>query len=202
MNSPVSASSYLARAQALRKTTDKASLIYATLELRCGIEARLQEHASVAHGVSRRKAEEWEIKNLARTLEQAFALGDSLLWVFLTLEDGRSCQFMYAPVSTRLQDIGKRCGDYLHAIRPERVERESFWVELREMVKEGCGLLELACASEILRPTVETGLHFSLKPEDPRVAIVQDYLAGAQAKLTTATLTPTSRMTYYPADEA
>ena len=125
-----------------------------------------------------------------------------MLLVFLTLEDGRACQFMYAPVSIRLQEIGKRCGDYLHAVRPERVERESFWIDLRAMVKEGCGLLELACESEILRPTVATGLHFALKPEDPRVAIVRDYLAGAPAKLTTATLTPTSRLTYYPANEA
>jgi hypothetical protein len=152
MNSAVSASSYLARAQALRRSGDKASLIYATLELRCGIEARLKEHASVAHGISKRQADEWEIKSLARTLEEAFALGDSMLLVFLTLEDGRVCQFMYAPVSTRLQEIGKRCGDYLHAVRPERVERESFWVELRASQSAGAANLAAMRAYTTVRP--------------------------------------------------
>lgn len=153
MSSPVAAVSYLARAQALCKSDEKASLIYAALELRCGVEARLQAHASVATGVSKRQANEWEIKKLARTLEQAFGLGDSMLLVLLTMEDGRACQFIYAPVSSRLQEIGKRCGDYLHALPPERVASPGFWAELRSMLTEGCGLLQLACCSEILRPT-------------------------------------------------
>src|ERR1700752_436165 len=102
MNNPVSAASYLARAHALRKSGEKASLIYAALELRCGVEARLRAHASVAPGVSKREAERWEVKNLARTLDRAFGLGDSMLLVFLTMEDGRTCQFIYAPVNSRL----------------------------------------------------------------------------------------------------
>ena len=202
MNSPVSAVSYLARAQALYKTDDKASWIYAALELRCGVEARLQAHAAVAHGVSKTQAEQWEIKKLGRTLDEAFGFGDSLLIVFVTMGDGRACQFMYAPVSARLQEIAKRCGDYLHAIRPERVEKAEFWAELRSMVEEGCHLLNLACSSEILRPTIETGLHFELPPEDPRLSIVQDILTGVPCKFSTAMLTPTSSFTFYPADGA
>jgi hypothetical protein len=202
MSSPVSTASYLARAQALRKADDKASLFYAALELRCGIEARLQEHATVAAGVSKREAEHWEIKSLGRTIEKAFGLGDSMLVVLLQMDDGRMGQFLYAPVSARLQEIGKRCGDYLHAIRPERVDVPAFWTELRSVLKEGCGLLELACASEVLRPTTHTGLHFTLAPEDPRVRIVQDYLAGLPGKLSTVKITPTGPITYYPANEA
>ena len=202
MSSPVSAVSYLSRAQALRKSGEKASLIYAALELRCGVEARLQAHASVAKGISKRQAEQWEIKKLARTLDQAFGLGDSMLLVFLSMEDGRACQFIYAPVSSRLQEIAKRCGDYLHALPPERVASREFWSELRSMLTEGCGLLELACSSEILRPTVEGGLHFELQPDDPRVSIVQAIQAGASGKFSIATLTPAGPLTYYPANEA
>ncbi len=118
VSNPVSASSYLARAKELLATKDKASLFYAALELRCGIEARMQEHLSVAHGITKAQAEQWEIKKLGRSIDTAFGLGDSMLIVFLNMVDGRSCQFIYVPVSNRLQEIGKRCGDYLHALPP------------------------------------------------------------------------------------
>lgn len=202
MTYSVAPSDYAARAQALRKAGDTPSLVYAALELRCGIEARLQQHAAVAVGVSKSQATQWEIKKLARTLDQAFGLGDSILLVFVNMNDGRSCQFMYAPVSSRLQEVGKRCGDYLHALRPDRTSTEGFWAELRKLITEGCGLLDLACSSEILRPTVETGLHFDLRPDDTRIEIVKDLIAGVPGKFTTATIFPTGPMTYYPADEA
>jgi hypothetical protein len=201
MSNPVSAASYLGRAQALRKLKDKASLIYAALELRCGIEARLQEHASLAPGISKAQADEWEIKKLSRTIDAAFGLGDSMLLVFVTMGDGRSCQFMYAPVSSRLQEIGKRCGDYLHALDPGRVVTGVFWTELGAMLKEGCGLLELACSSEILRPTLDKGLHFSMPPDDLRVGIVQDLVAGKPGKYSTVKLTPIGPLTYYEPEE-
>ena len=202
MDSPVSAVSYLARAQALRRTGDKASLIYAALELRCGVEARLKQHASVAAGVTKGQAEQWEIKKVARTLEQAFGLDDTILLVFINFEDGRSCQFTYAPVSVRLQEIAKRCGDYLHAVRPERASSPTFWKDLRSMITEGCGLLEMACSSEILLPTIESALHFRLLPDDRRIPMVQEVMAGAPVTLRTARITPVGPMTYYPEDEA
>jgi len=124
-----------------------------------------------------------------------------MLVVFVTMEDGRACQFFYAPVNSRLQEIAKRCGDYLHALSPERVASPEFWSELKSIITEGCGLLELACSSEILRPTIESGLHFELQPDDPRVAIVQELQAGARGKFSTATFTPAGPLTYYPANE-
>lgn len=201
MDTSVNAVSYLSRAKLLQQSGEKATLIYAALELRCGIEARLKEHTSVAIGVSKTQTQEWEIKKLARTLNQAFGLGDSMLIVFLAMEDGRNCQFMCAPVNSQLQEIGKRCGGYLHAIKPERVSSAEFWRELKAMVMEGCGLLELACFSEILRPTIDEGLHFQLLPGDQRVSIVQDLQAGKPGKFSTVKLTPAGPMTYYPASE-
>ena len=198
MSTSVAAASYLARAEALRKAADSASLIYSALELRCGIEARLQEHAAVAKGISKQQAGHWEIKKLGRTIDEAFGLGDSMLLVFINMEDGRQGQFMYAPVSSRLQGIGKRCGDYLHALQPERVAVASFWEELQALLSEGCSLLELACNSEVMRPTVADGLHFVLQPGDPRASLVQDLLSGAPGKMSTATLTPVGPITYYP----
>ncbi|WP_347249948.1 hypothetical protein [Zoogloea sp.] len=201
MNTPVSAASYLARSQELRKSGDKASLFYSALELRCGIEARLKEHVAVADGVSKRQINEWKIRNLGRTIEGSFGLGDSMLLVFLTMSDGRVCQFMYAPVTARLQEIGEKCGDYLHAIHPDRLAKSGFWDEFRSLVTEGCHLLELACSSEILKPTVHSGLHFCLPPDDQRMGIVQDLIGGAPGQFSTATITPTGPLTFYPSDD-
>lgn len=200
MDSPVSAVSYLARAKQLLTSAEKANLIYAALELRCGVEARLKEHASVAVGVSKAQLGQYEIRKLSKTVYEAFGLGDTFLLVFLQLVDGRVGQFTYAPVSSQLQDIAARLGDYLHAVPHERVVADGFWTELRSMLTEGCGLLELACSSELLRPTFEHGLHFCLPPGDPRIEIVRDYQAGVQGTFRTATIEPIGRMTYYPGD--
>lgn len=202
MESPVSAISYLARAKALCNSQDKAALIYAALELRCGVEARLEEHASVAIGVSNNQATQWEIRKLSKTIEAAFGLGDSFLIVYLRMEDGRACPIVYAPVSSRLQEIAMRCGDYLHAVPHDRVQDPNFWRDLRTMLEEGCNLLELACSSELLRPSIEHGLHFELPRADPRIAILQDFQDGAPGAFSTATITPAGPVTFYPPDEA
>lgn len=202
MNSPVSAISYLGRAKALCSADDKASLIYAALELRCGVEARLQEHASVAVGVSKRHATQYEIKKLGRTVDSSFGLGDSFLIIHLAMADGRACNFVYAPVSVRLQDIATRCGNYLHAMRPEQLTAPAFWDELRAMLDEGCALLELACSSEVLRPSFEQGLHFTLPPGDPRIAVISELQAGAQGSFSATKFTPSARLTFYPPDHS
>jgi hypothetical protein len=201
MDSPVSAISYLARAKELAKSQDKASLIYAALELRCGVEARLKEHVSVAVGVTKSQAARYEIRKLSKTIESAFGLGDSFLVVFLQMADGRYCQFNYFPVNSQLQDIAARLGAYLHAVSHDRAVAPNFWTDLKAMLVEGCGLLELACTSELLRPSFEHGLHFCLPPNDPRIELLVDHQNGAEGSFTTATITPVGRMTYYPGIE-
>jgi hypothetical protein len=153
-------------------------------------------------GVSKTQLGRYEICKLSKTVQEAFGLGDSFLLVFLQLVDGRVGQFTYAPVTAQLQDIAARLGDYLHVVPHEKAIAVGFWTELRSMLTEGCGLLELACSSEILRPTFEHGLHFCLPPGDPRVDIVMDYQRGVQGSFRTATIEPIGRATYYPVDEA
>lgn len=202
MDSPVSAISYLSRAKKLLRSGDKASLFYTALELRCGVEARLKEHAAVAVGVSKTQLGHYEIRKLSKTVYEAFGLGDTFLIVFLELVDGRAGQFMYAPVTTQLQAIAARLGDYLHAVPHETIVADGFWENLRSQLTEGCGLLELACSSEVLRPTFDQGLHFCLPPDDSRVTIITDYMNGTEGTFRTATITPVGPLTYYPGDEA
>ena len=151
----------------------------------------------MAVGVSKSQLGHYEIRKLSKTVHEAFGLGDSFLFVFLELVDGRVGQFTYAPVTTQLQAIAARLGDYLHAVPHDRVTADGFWSELRSQLTEGCGLLELACSSEVLRPTIEHGIHFTLSPEDPRVAIVTDYMNGIEGRFRTATFTPVGPLTFY-----
>lgn len=202
MNSPVSARSYLERAKDLRKAKDPASLIYAALELRCGVEARLKEHRRVAPRISKRDEKEWEIGTLGRIVQRAFGLKDEMLLIVVSMEDGRQCTFMYAPVSSRLQAIGKQCGRYLHALNPEHVTAADFWAELDGLLAEGCALLELACQSEVLRPTAADGFHFVLPPGDPREQVIRDLKAGVPGTFSTATLAPAGPLTFYPAEDS
>jgi len=182
----------------MREHGDAVSLMYAALELRCGIEARLQEFAAHVPGITKKQAREWEIKKLGRTLDAAFRAGDRILLLLVQLHSGQVAQFMYAPVTSRLQEIGKRCGDYLH-VRPGLDEDDDRrWAQLSQMLHEGCGLLRMSCSSEILCPTMPEGLHIVLAEDDPRLEAVKALQNGNHAGVQIMTITPTGPITYYP----
>lgn len=195
------AADHLARAETLRKERDSASLTYAALELRLGIEARLKEYVDLVVGVSESVKSRWEIAKLGKTLESKYGLADGMQIIFVTLNEQR-VQFMYVPVSTRLQQIGGLLGGYLHWKPLEPGVESRYWDELASLLHEGCGLLQLACAGEVLRPSFSDGLHFILDAADPRVPIVKALCDGAPAKFEVFQITPVGPITYYPANAA
>lgn len=194
------ASDHLSRAEGLRKVDDPVSLTYAALELRLGIEAKLKEYVANAIGLSKTQSKEWEIKKLGRTLAEKYGLGHEVIQLIFVKANGQHATFMHAPVSTRLQDIGKKCGNYLHWKEVVTTVEEAHWQELREIVHEGCGLLQLSCASEVLRPSFSDGLHFTLKIGDPRVPLVQALSEGIAAEFEVFDFNPAGTITYKPAE--
>lgn len=201
VNLPSRSIDYLARAERLRKKEEAESLMYAALELRCGVEARMREYTNHAIGISRAKAQEWEIKKLGRTLETVYGTGDTMLVIRISLSSGLAGQFIYAPVSSRLQEIAKKIGAFLHAggMDFDSVEQ---WSELRAILHEGCGLLQLCCAGEVLRPSFSDGLHFALAPGDPRVQLVREIQNGAEPTISIVNITPAGPISYYPVSES
>lgn len=200
MRLPRLSSDFLERAEGIRIRKDASSLMYAALELRCGIEARLQEFASNAPGVTKKQARDWEIKKLGRTVDAAFRMGDKILILLVQLHEKPVAQFIYAPVTARLQDIGKKCGDYLHVRRDPPSEEDGNWAQLAQLLHEGCGLLRMSCSSEILCPTMPEGLHIVLAEDDPRLQAVQALQNGTHAGVHVVNITPTGPITYYPAE--
>lgn len=193
---------FLERAEQLRSDNDPARLLYAALELRLGIEMRLNEYAAHVIGISKAKAQEWEIKRLGKTLHEAYGLGEKMLVIIMRLSDESEAQFLYAPVSHRLQEIGKRLGAFLHVPRLiTSAFGDSDQEELRTLLHEGCGLLRLACAGEVLRPSMSDGILVALDGDDPRSRLIESYQRGVEAEFHVFDITPAGPVTYYPADD-
>jgi hypothetical protein len=68
------------------------------------------------------------------------------------------------------------------------------------MLHEGCGLLQLSCASEVLRPSLRDGLHFILKIGDPRIPLIQALSEGISAEFEVFDFNTIGAITYYPAE--
>lgn len=201
MNRLATSAGYLDRAEKLLLQPDASSLVYAAFELRCGVEARMQEYASHSNTISKRQSNDWRIRHLARTIDSAFRLGDTMLILSVNLKSGGVARFLYAPVSSRLQKIAERCGDYLHARQVQDEQTQERWDELREMLIEGCGLLSFSCSGELVQPNVDDELHFILEAGDSRIEAVRALQEGTHEGVTLFNFTPTGPPTWVVGDE-
>jgi hypothetical protein len=80
--------------------------------------------------------------------------------------DGVRATLFYTPVSSELQQLGKRLGDYLHA-GPYRPPEHAWWSSFRASIDVGCHLLEDATEGTLLGPPLvnkKTGrMHLSME---------------------------------------
>jgi hypothetical protein len=152
---------YLARAlQRLRGGTTE-ELFYAAFELRCGVEARLQEYLHPHEFIPLSQRTEWRTGKLHRTAEQSFLIGDQVQRVRIYEGDTHLATLFYVPVTSRLKTITERLGDYLHALKQYHPPSDAYWGTFRELLAEGAVLLEEATAGTLLGPVLiakSTGL--------------------------------------------
>lgn len=186
----VASADYVDRIKALLDGDTPASLIYAALELRCGVEARLREYIDTIDHIPKAQKKEWAVAKLGRSIESAYRTGDKIMiFTIIFSEDGAQLQLMYTPVSKRLQDIAKRLGDYLHAPRPSEIENPAWWQQLRNLLAEAYPLLKLACTGELVglplihRPTNRLKAQVLLSSDDPRSVFLPRITQGAQHTL-------------------
>lgn len=155
MKTPYSSGSraYLNRARELLKTESFESLFYAAFELRCGIEARMQEYLEVAEDISEKKKQGWQIAHLAKNIEKAFKVGDKI--VQLAFEDkatAKGCAIYHTPVTSKLQKQGQQLGNYLHAMKVFRKADDPWWASFKSLLDETCEGLILATKGTLLGP--------------------------------------------------
>ena len=123
---------YLARA---RQQLDKAPLeclFYAAFELRCGIEARVQQYEEALANIAKIKRAGWRIPEVARNIEKVFWTGDKIARVNVcdaTTESVR-CSFYYTPVNKNLRAMAGQIGNLLHFPQEYRARENPWWNEI------------------------------------------------------------------------
>jgi hypothetical protein len=149
---------YLARAQALRASGRPESLLYAGLEIRCGIEARLHEYLAGAAKVAIVKRDLWQIRHLAREVESAFDVHTKAVVItFSHPETGEKMKIEYTPVTPELRKIGEKLGDFLHFTPAHGATTARFIERLASVVDLGISGLAFATRGTLLGPPCGSG---------------------------------------------
>lgn len=114
------------------------SLFYAAFELRCGIEARMQQYLGAQEQISKKKKKGWEIAKLAKNLEKVFRTGDKIIeFAFFDIKNENiEHVFYYTPVNSKLAKMGQKLGDYLHAMKTYRPENDPWWAGTRNFLED------------------------------------------------------------------
>jgi hypothetical protein len=151
---------YLRRAR--RRLTDgtNEALFYAAFELRCGIEAKLQEHLAVSQDVAKHKRKGWKINQAGREIEKAFKTGDKVV-EYRIVGEGKKFLFcvFYTPVTRRIQKAAKRLGELLHALSLDKTEDEQWWKRTRSFLNETADALAFVNRGTISGPILQSGEH-------------------------------------------
>jgi len=152
---------YLSRALERLRSSRRDELFYAALEIRCGVEARLQEYLHPHEFIPIGKRNDWHAGKLHTTAEQAFRTGDKVQRVRIYEGDRHLATLYYVPVTARLRKIAEKLGDYLHAAKKHYPPADEYWETFRALLEEGANLLAEATDGTLLGPVLvnkRTGL--------------------------------------------
>jgi hypothetical protein len=144
---------YLARARILLDENTQQALFYAAFELRCGIEARLQEYLEVQEHLSEKRKEGWRIAELSKNLKRAFDDGDKIVEIGITdNRSGRTATLYYTPVRASLKKNGQQLGNYLYPMKKHKSAGDVWWKHFRELLESTYQGLNLATTGTLLGP--------------------------------------------------
>lgn len=136
------------------ENNDLDSLFYAAFEIRCGIEARMQEYLEVQAHVSKRKRQGWQVVKLARNIEDVFQLGEKEAVLRVRDKQTREVIFeaRYTPVTKSLQKKAETLGNFLHAAKKYHAPDSPHWKEVRSDLETAVSELEHANSGRLLGP--------------------------------------------------
>jgi hypothetical protein len=154
MNYKISSRDYLERAKQCLSNGDCQSLFYAALEIRCGIEARMQQYLEVQDHISQKKREGWKVANLARNIENAFSLGDKDAVIRILDRETKKVllETRYTPVKKSLRKKAEKLGNILHNAKKYYAPEDEYWTRLRCDLEEAVIELEQANSGRLLGP--------------------------------------------------
>ncbi|SRR5258708_6667690 len=149
----ISSRDFLKRAEALVNSNEICNLLYAALELRFGIEARLQEYLKGGEDILKAKADIWKVKHLDKEVRKRFAVNDKPVEITIQRDDTKVLvRYAYTPVSINLRSIAGKLGQFLHYIPQHRENEKNFILSLRKLVKSGIEELRFSTSGHLLGP--------------------------------------------------
>ena len=158
----VTALCYLGRAHDLLKLNKQECLVYAALELRAGIETRMQEYLEAQKHISNKMKKGWKIAQLGKNIEKAFKTGDKITEIQIFDKEGivPIAILYYTPVTSELRKNAQRLGGYLHALTYSDVSSDPWWDEFKQLLMIIETQLHDATTGVLLGPPI---LHKSTK---------------------------------------
>lgn len=143
---------YLARARKRLAEGSLESLFYAAFELRCGIEARLQQYEEALADITKIRRAGWEIPKVAKNIERAFRTGDKIVRVSVSDYATKHIlySFYYTPVNRNLIAMSGKIGDLLHFPKKYRDPDDPWWNDKRAFLEQVYEELQKANAGTLL----------------------------------------------------
>ena len=172
-------SSYAKRATQLLASNEPADLLYAVLEIRMGVEARLHSYIQASEEVNAALKKGWEIPKLFKGLEKTFSNSRQVMELVISSESTPPLKLHFIPISNRLRKFAERSGDVLHH-SPKREQSEKWWSELRERTKSALVDLNICASASLLGVPLMNPRTNQFTPKflfpsgDPRLQIIQD----------------------------
>jgi hypothetical protein len=133
----VSSRDYLARAEYRLAEGTPEALFYAAFELRCGIEARLQEYLHAQEHLTKKQKEGWRVAALGATASKTFKIGDKVArYTIYDRDKGDLLAILYyTPVTRALKGYAGKLSNYLHAVSRFHPQADPWWAEFRALLE-------------------------------------------------------------------
>ena len=163
---------YLQRArQRLDEGTPEGTL-YAALELRCGIEARIQLYLAAQTESDKLRKGGWKVAVLGKELERRFKLGEKTIHIQVLGKDDNTVidNWFYTPVTRKLRTLHGKLGNYLHALNRFRSINDPWWQQARKFMEDVYVELEKATRGNLMSVPLmnpeNREVQFTLTPAD------------------------------------
>ena len=168
---------FLQRARKRLDENNPESIIYAALELRLGIEARLHKYMDVIEDLPKKKSKGWRISDLDKNLENTFRKGNHIVEIMIIEETTHKplALFYYTPVSKELVKKGEKIGELLHAKKIYQTQQDDWFLKTKQFLEEVYIEVENANKGTLLGPPL-------YNPSIGRFDITIEYFDGYNPK--------------------
>lgn len=128
---------FLRRARKRLDENEPESLIYAAIELRLGVEARLQKYNEALEEFNLKKKHGWKIKSLDKHLDSKFHTGKKIteIWIIDAETERVKGVLYHTPLSKVLVKNAEKIGDLLHANNLYKTQKDNWNKETKELLE-------------------------------------------------------------------